>query len=102
MERVGLQGIAGKFPGDVGKSASVRDINPKSKQQNDDGGDTRFDMYSAKEETAEGFVNNVQGREEQEASFDERRKILEFSVAVGMLFVGRLIRNADGQKCDDG
>jgi len=50
----------------------------------------------------EGFVDDVDGGENEQAGFDEGGEIFELAVAVGMAFVRGLVGDADGKKRDDG
>ncbi len=54
-----------------------------------------------KKEALEGFINDVDGSEDQEAGLDEGGEIFEFAVAVRMALVGGPVGNADGEKGDD-
>ena len=59
-------------------------------------------MHGAEEEPVKRFINDVERGEEQQTGLDEGGKIFEFAVAVGMAFVGRFIRDAHGEKGNDG
>ena len=54
------------------------------------------------EEPGEGFIDDVERRDNQEPGFEEGREVFKFAVAVGMALVGGLIGDADGEKGDDG
>ncbi len=101
MQRVGLQRLAGEFSRHMQQRPGARQVNAESAEQDHDGGDARLDMHAAKEKAAKRFVNNVQRCEQKQPGLDERGKILEFSVAIGMLFVGGPIRHPHGEKRDN-
>src|SRR5260370_1326141 len=100
MQRVGLQRLAGEFSRHMQQRPGARQVNAESAEQDHDGGDARLDMHAAKEKAAKRFVNNVQRCEQKQPGLDERGKILEFSVAIGMLFVGGPIPHPHGEKRD--
>src|SRR5882724_12826999 len=101
MECVGLQGFAGIFLRHSIQRAGSCDVDGQRYQKDDDSEDAGLYVNRAKEESSDAFVNYVKRREQQQASFHKRRKILEFTVAVGMTLVCRQIGNTDGEKCND-
>ena len=58
-------------------------------------------MDAVEKEPVKRFVNNVQRGEEQERRLDECGEILELAMAIRMAFVGRFIRDAHREECDD-
>ena len=102
MKRVGFECFAGMTPGDGVERARAGEINGESDEKNEDGGEGGLNVDGVEEEAIEGFIDDVDGGEEEQAGFDEGGEIFKFAVAVGVALVGRLIGNADGEKGDDG
>src|SRR5689334_12359429 len=102
MQGVRFESFARVFSGDVRELSRTRQVNAQSAQQNDDCGETRFNVHAVEEEPVERFINDVQGSDEKQAGFDKRGKVLELAVAVGVALVRGEIRNAQGKKSDDG
>ncbi len=78
------------------------DVDGQRHKQHHDCGDARLDIHAAEKEPVKRFINDVERGEEQQTGLDEGGKVFEFSVAIGMAFVGRFIRDPHGEKGDDG
>ena len=70
-------------------------------QKDADGHQAWANRHGVKEQALERFPDDVHRREKQQRGFHERRKAFHFSVAVEMLRVGGLVRDANGEICDD-
>ncbi len=101
MQRVGLQRFARIFSSNMFESAGSGEIDGQRHEQHQKCRNTRLDMHGVEEEPVKRFINDVERGEEQQTGLDECGKVFEFSVAVGMAFVGRFIRDAHGEKRDD-
>ena len=55
-----------------------------------------------KEQPFDGFVDNPDTREQQQAGFEEGGKIFDFPVTVLMVGVSWLVGNSDRHQRDDG
>src|SRR4029077_16746842 len=82
MQRIGFQRVTGVFFGHTRESPRSRHVNRKGNQEHKDSGQAGLDVHAAEEEAREGFVNDVEGGEGEEAGFDEGGKVFEFSMAV--------------------
>ncbi len=100
MERISLERFAWIFLDDARQCFGARHIDDERESEHDDRSDAGFDVYRAEEEPFERFENDVEGGDEEKRGFNERRKIFEFAVAVGMALIGRLIGDADGEEGD--
>ena len=102
MKRVGFERVALVALGHAGEAPRARPVDGHGQAQNQDGSDARANMGLGEEQAAEGFPDDVDGSEEQQAGLDECGEIFDFSVAVGVNLVGRLVGNADGEIGEDG
>ena len=102
MQRVCLKGFAGIFARDASEPARADEVNCHANAENDDGAQTGPDVRRMEDEAMDRFPDDVDRRDNQKRGLHERGKAFDFSVAVEMIGVGRLIRNANGQKSDHG
>ncbi len=91
MEGIRFEGFTGVFAGDDGQGASAGQINGEGSEKNDEGDEAGLDMDGVEKEAGEGFVDDVNGGEDEEAGFDEGGEILEFAVAIGVALISGLV-----------
>jgi len=102
MERVGFQRVARIFSGHLLQRARPSHVDAQRHKQHENCGDARLDMHAVEEKPVKRFINNVESGDEEKCRFNECGEIFELAVAVGMAFVGRLIRDTHGKECNDG
>jgi hypothetical protein len=102
VKSVGFERFAGVFFGDGTEGAGASEINGKSEEEDEDGEEAGLDVHGVEEEAREGFVDDVDGGEDEQAGLDKGGEIFEFAVAVRVALVGGLVSNADGKEGDDG
>jgi len=57
--------------------------------------------HDAEEQSREGLVNDVEGRERQQPRFHEGGEVFELPMTVKMAFIGRLVRHTDREKSNN-
>ncbi len=102
MERVGFQRFADVLFSHGIQGARASQIDSQRHREDKNGGNAGLNMHAMEKQAGKGFVDDVNGGENQQSGFDERGEIFEFAVSVGVTIVGGLVGNADGKKGDDG
>jgi hypothetical protein len=102
MQCVGFEGFARVALGDDIERAGPGHINREGHEQDQDGSDARLNMDGMEKKAMEGFVDDVNRREDEQAGFDKCGEILKLAVAVGVALVSRPVGDADREKRDDG
>jgi hypothetical protein len=90
------------FLGYFAESAGSSEIDSKSGEKNQNGCDAGLNVNGVEKEAVEGFIDDVERRENEECGFHERRKVFEFTVTVKMAIVRGLIGDSDREESNDG
>src|ERR1700723_3096563 len=103
MQRIGLERFAWILSCDASKRTGADEIDPHRKRKDDDGQQARVHVLSRTEDQPlDGFPDNVQRRQQQQAGLDERGKALHFTVAIEVLRVWGFVRDTNRKISDDG
>src|SRR5437879_1589583 len=95
MQCVSLQGLAVVFICDSSEGARTPEIYRHREEQDQKRSHTRLDVYVMKKQSLHSFIDDDNAGEQQQASFDEGREILDFLVTVLVISVGGLVRQPD-------
>jgi hypothetical protein len=97
VECIGFQRLAIVFGGDAAQGAGAPVVHRHGDQHNDKGPDRRLDINAAEKQAHNRFVDDPDAGQQQQAGFDEGRKVFHFAVAVLMVGIGGLVGDSDGQ-----
>ena len=100
MEGISLQYLAIIFLSNLSQSARAPEIYRHRKEHHQKRGHTGLDFNVVEEQSFDGFVNDDHASHQQQAGLDERRKVLDFSVAILMVGVCRFIRDPHREERD--
>src|SRR5260370_7686040 len=102
MERIRLQCLTVIFLSNPSQSARAPEIYRHGKEHRQKRGPIGLDVDVLEEQSFDGFVNDDETSDQQQAGLDERRKVLNFSVPILTVGVCRLVRYAHREKRDRG
>ncbi len=99
MQRIGFQRLAVVLVGDAPQRARAPPVHAHGKQHHGESGDGRLNVDATKKQPQTRFVDNPGAGEQQKPGLDKRGKILDLAVTILVVGIGRLVGDADGEKC---
>src|SRR5260370_16619306 len=91
MERIRLQCLTVIFLSNPSQSARAPEIYRHGKEHHQKRGPIGLDVNVVEEQSFDGFVNDDDTSDQQQAGLDERRKVLNFSLPILMVGVCTLV-----------
>ena len=101
MQRIRFQRLAHVLSSHACKSSRPKQIDSQGDAQNADRRHAGPNCDLPKEQPLHRFPDDVGGRENEQARFEERREILDLAVAVSMIGIGWAVRDSNREIRND-
>ncbi len=101
VQRIGFERLAVVLGCDPAQGARSPEIHPHGDKHHDESGDAGLDVDVMEEEPLDGFVDDPDTGEQEQAGFEEGRKIFHFAVSVLVIGVGGLVGDSNRHQGDD-
>src|SRR5215467_3381803 len=102
MQRIGFECLAVVFFRNFSESAGTPEIHYHRREQHQKCRQTGFDLDMVEEQSLNSFINDDHASDQQKPGFDKSGKVLDLFVAVLVVGIRRLIREAYRNKSYDG
>src|SRR5690348_12924919 len=102
VQRVGFERLAVVAQCCFAQRSGAPEIHAHREEKHSKGGDGWFDRNMMEKKSAHRLADDPYAGDKQQASLDESRKVLDFSVAVLMACVRGLVRYTHREECNDG
>src|SRR5579864_340920 len=97
MQRVSLQGLAIILISNFAQRPRPPEIYRHRDKHYEKCGQGGFNLHVMEKQTLNRLVDNRDTGEEQQPGFDKCRKVFDFSMAVLVVSIGRLVGDTDGE-----
>ena len=97
MKGIGFERLAVILGGDPAESARTPVVHAHGEEHHQEGGNAGLDVHflGMKEQPPDGFIDDGDTGQQQQAGFDKGRKIFYFAVPVLVIGIGRLVGYTD-------